>query len=325
MFKYLLIFSLALTSVSASAAPDSIALGLLNKVYDYKDLLNLGWPFSRPSEDEEPISIANEMKDRIIIAGDSWAVFPCDFRSLTKVLSATSMQLVNDGRCKSTSRLGIEAAEWLGSPEDLALTNILKADARVKYMYLSLGGNDLMSLWNTNMTPAQEQAISDKIISIVQKIMNKYLAINPNLKIVLSGYDFTHFKENHPIPLYSRIYKRMGKPGTHRINSALADFSRSMTQVIDYKNKFYIHHLGISHYYDGIGPTVLGLPTTNSPDLISPYNHPEMVGGNLYYKNREESMMLWLKLFYDAFHLNEQNYYNVMLHTYNNMLIHIVH
>ena len=322
MFKKLLILSVFLSWSLSAVATDSPKLSVLNTIIDYKDLLRLDWPWTASSEG--PISLTEEMKHRIIIVGDSWAVFPCDMHSLDKVIAQNHSKIHNDERCKSTSRLGIEAGEWLGSIEDKVLTDILKSDQRIKYMYLSLGGNDLLSQWTSDMTAAEEQQLTDKIMLTLQKIMDKYIAISPDLKIVLSGYDYPHFKQNHPIPLYKRIYKKMGEPGAYRINTALADFSRRLVQVVDYKNKYFIHHLGLAHYYDGVGPTVLGLPTTNAPDQISTFDHPEMIGGDLYSKSREQSMMLWLRMFYDAFHLNEQNYYNVMLHTYDNLLVNII-
>lgn len=322
MFNKLMVSFTLIFSVSVFAQTTK-KLETLGAAETYEKFFDWDWPFGT-QDDSEPISITEEMKDRIIIAGDSWAVFPCGFKSMEKVLASAHADLRNDKRCNTTSKIGMDARDWLGSSEDKNLTKILETDSRIKYIYLSLGGNDLMAEWNIEMTTDQEQALLKKVFETLQKITDKYVTINPNIKIILSGYDYPNFQENHKIPLYRKIYNNMGKPSVLRINTALAGFSQYMVQIVDYKNRFYVHHLGLAHYYDGTGPTVLGLPTTKSPAEISPFNQPELIGGDLYSKTREESLMVWLKVFHDAFHLNEQNYFNVIQHTYDNVLIHIL-
>lgn len=325
MFNRFIIFILLAFSVSAFA-DDSKKLQTTDAVETYEKFFKWDWPFTSAEEDGsvvESLDLFEQMKDRIIIAGDSWASFPCGFRSMEKVIKAVNADFRNDRRCEATSKIGMNASDWIGSAEDKKLTEILKTDSRIKYIYLSLGGNDLMAEWTVDMTPDQELVLLNKVVNTIQQIMGKYVAVSPHIKIILSGYDYPHFQKNHKIPLYRRIYQNMGEPGTLRLNTALARFSRHVTHVIDYKNRFYVHHLGLAHYYDGVGPTVLGLPTTKSPAEISPFADPGAIGGDLYSKSRVESLMVWLKVFHDAFHLNEQNYYNVILHTYENVLVNI--
>lgn len=299
----------------------------ISQVQTFEDLFSLNYDFFQkgppPYDPVNPIGLLEEGKDRIILAGDSWAAFPCGFESMEKVIKDVRSRLKNDWRCEQTSKLGMRAVDWLGSAEDQALTEILTHDKRVKFLYLSLGGNDVLDGWNVEMNSAQSEQLLHKVYEYVQAISNKYLEIRPDLKIIVSGYDFPHFKLNHAIPLYRRIYNRMGRPTPLQLNKALAAFSEHLAVRMDRKSMFYIHHLGLAQYYDGIPPNIMAPRSTLPPASISTLGRPEIIGGNIQVASSETSMMVWVKMFSDAFHLTEQNYYYVMLHTYDNLLVHL--
>ena len=151
-------------------------------------------------------------KDRIIVAGDSWAMFPCLFGSMRKMLHDVGDPLRSDKRCFLTSKMGIRADQWLNSRFDRRLQRYLKNDPRIKYVYLSLGGNDMMMYWNTRSTPEQEQKLYRQIAWNLKKIMSRYAKIRPDVKVILSGYDYGRLKERNLISLYSLIFNRMMKP-----------------------------------------------------------------------------------------------------------------
>lgn len=154
--------------------------------------------------------------------------------------------------------------------------------------------------------------------------MNNYLKLRPDLKIILSGYDYPHFKPNHKIGLYRKIYERMGSPSDQRINRCLADFSKFMVPISNQNNIFYIHHLGLSQYYDGVVEQNYPARGTSSPNLISPLDDPGATGGDPNLPSSETSMINWFFLVHDAFHLNIRMYRNVMHHTYDNVLSRII-
>lgn len=277
-----------------------------------------------PKLDLEDKAEIRSKKDKIILVGDSWATFPCLYNSMGKTINDVNAKIIEDNRCLRTSKLGIEARQWIGSKQDLRVIKFLKNTPRLKYMYLSLGGNDLMASWTKDSTPDEELKLFNDTFNTIQKIIQNYLAIRPDIKIVLSGYDFPHFKENHPIALYRNIFERMGSPTELRLNRALVGFSRFMTSIANGQNILYIHHLGLAQYYDGVPESNYPAKRTLAPALISPMNDPAAFGGDINFKTSEKSMINWLYLTHDAFHLNTRMYRNLMHHTYDNVLVNII-
>jgi hypothetical protein len=279
---------------------------------------------SDPQLDQEDKVEIMSAQDKILIVGDSWGSFSCLYNSMGKMIRDVDAQLTEDNRCLRTTKLGVEASQWIGSKQDVRVIKFLKNTPRIKYMYLSLGGNDLMGNWNKDFTPEQELKLFKDTLTTVQKIMNNYLKVRPDLKIILSGYDFPHFKAKHKIGLYKNIYERMGSPTHLRINRALVVFTQYMTAAANKKNIFYVHHLGLAQYYDGVPEYNYPARRTLAPDQISPLSNSAVVGGDVNFPSSESSMINWLFLVHDAFHLNTRMYRNVMHHTYDNVLSHIM-
>lgn len=263
-------------------------------------------------------------KDKILIVGDSWATFPCVYNSMGKMIRDVDADIKEDNRCLRTTKLGITGAEWIGSKWDLKTIKFLKETPRLKYLYLSLGGNDLMAVWTKHFTAEQELAVYKKTAATVQKIMERYLAVRPDLKIILSGYDYPHFTPNHKIGLYKKIFERMGSPSPDRINPTLAGLCRYMSGLGNGKNIFYVQHMGLSQFYDGVPENGLEAGRTLSPAQISTWTNPSIVGGDMRYPSSKNSMIHWLFLVRDAFHLNTRMYRKVLHHTYFNTLSHVI-
>lgn len=328
-----------ITSCAPSASPvsanDEQNLQTLNSIETFDELSLLDPTLLKnqirelSSEDDDEFDAENAIelfshKNKILVVGDSWAVFPCLYGSMGKMIREQNADLVSDSRCLRTSKLGVRASEWMGSKQDLRVIKFLKNTPRIKYMYLSLGGNDLMGTWTKDFTVAQEQKLFAEINKTVQEIIKKYLDVSPNLKIILSGYDIPHFRPNHTLGLYKTIFSRMGSPIDQKINKALVDFTKYAAQVGNGKNIFYINHIGLAQHYDGVPEDKFPARQTLNPDLISPFNNPAAVGGNINIHSSEDSMINWLYLISDAFHLNHRNYLNVMNHTYRNVLTNII-
>ena len=263
-------------------------------------------------------------KDKILIVGDSWASFPCVYNSMGKMIRDVDADFKEDNRCLRTTKLGITAADWIGSKWDLKTLKFLKETPRLKYLYFSLGGNDLMAVWHKDFTAQQEAAAYEKTLQTVKKVINRYLAVRPDLKIIVSGYDYPHFTPNHKIGLYKKIFERMGSPPPERINPTLAGLCKHMSRLANGKNVFYVQHMGLSQYYDGVPERGLEAGKTLSPDKISPWHNPSIVGGDMRYPSSSKSMINWLFIIRDAFHLNTRMYRKVLHHTYFNVLRHVV-
>lgn len=277
-----------------------------------------------PKLDMEDRAEKKSGKDKILIVGDSWGSFPCVYNSIGKMIRDVKAKIIEDNRCLRTTKLGVEASAWIGSKQDARVIKFLQNTPKIKYIYLSLGGNDLMGNWEQNFTPDQELELFAKTFSTIHTIMNNYLMIRPDVKIILSGYDFPHFKANHKIGLYKRIFERMGSPSDLRINRALVGFTRYMVPIANQQNIFYVQHLGLAQFYDGISEQNYPARATLSPDMISPWHDPGAIGGDINFASSEASMINWMYVARDAFHLNMRMYRNVMHHTYDNVLSRII-
>lgn len=273
---------------------------------------------------EEKSEVLTAQKSKILIAGDSWAFFTCIYNSMGKMIRDRKAPLTEDNRCWRTSRLGMKASEWESSKAHQRVIRYLQSTPRIKYIYLSLGGNDMMKSWNTNWSHEQEVELFENTTQTLQRIMNTYIAVRPDIKIILAGYDFPNFTFNFRFPLYSSIHKRMGYPDPERMNKALVEFTKYVSRVSNGKNIFYIHSIGLSHYYDGVPEKALKAKQTTSPEKISPMNDPGAVGGDVTAQTSRKSMIDWLFIIRDAFHLSSRMYKNVMHHTYDNLLVHLL-
>lgn len=274
--------------------------------------------------DVEDKTEAASQKSKILIAGDSWAFFPCIYNSMGKMIRDRKAPLIEDNRCWRTSKTGITAEDWMASRSHKRTLRYLKNTPRIKYLYLALGGNDMMRYWNKDFTPAQEQALFDYISHTLKNIMATYTEVRPDLTIILAGYDYPNFTFKFTLPLYRKIYHRMRDPTPERMNNVLVNFTHQMAKLGNQKNIFYIHSMGLAQYYDGVPEKGLAAKTTASPEEISPMDDPSCVGGNLCMQTSKKSMIDWLYILPDAFHLNTRMYRKVLRHAYDNLIVHLL-
>ena len=86
------------------------------------------------------------------------------------------------------------------------------------------------------------------------------------------------------------------------------------------KNIFYIQHLGLAQYYDGVPEYGLAPGQTLSPDQISTLENPLQIGGNPSLPSSPRSMLSWFGFARDEIHISKKNYYHLMNHTYKNLI-----
>lgn len=262
----------------------------------------------------------------LIVAGDSWANFLCDDRGYQKTFDNLKvLDLKEHGDCKSTSKNGLEAGEWLQSEQHQKLLGKLHEGSIIKFVHLSIGGNDLIARWKVYMTSAQEIELFERNYGLIKTIVDSLLVKNPFIKIIISGYDFPRFTTDHPIAEFRRALENMGNPSPFEINSALIRYHQYLIRRLlsheDYQKRiFAIHHLGMQHYFDGIQDAGVGAGQTLHPDEISSLILPETVGGDAQYMSNEKSLKKWFAGIYDAFHLGEKGNKRLAEHVYRNII-----
>lgn len=247
----------------------------------------------------------------VLVSGDSWATFVCIYKSLNKSLEKQGVS--NAGAnvdCPLTTRTGVRADEWLSSKYHDATLASLK-DRSVKVLYLSLGGNDFLNYWNKNMSGAEETALFDAITQNVVNTIQSYREARPDIKILVSGYDFPHFSVDHPIKVYRDAFEDMGQPTPVELNSAILRFSKRVSNVVSLPGTFFIQHYGLMHYYFGNPSQGLSPRTTLLPEQISAADNINQYGGAIEFQTDTEALLntqnMGINVF-DAFHLSKKGY-----------------
>lgn len=257
------------------------------------------------------ISSCKYPETKILIAGDSWAALVCLNKSLNESLKNHKMKFVrSNDSCPLTTRIGIHAEDWINSEYDNLATKELK-DKSVKVLYLSLGGNDFLNKWNKSMSAEKENEIFSEITEDIAAVIAKYEKLRPDVKIILSGYDFPRFTSDNKIENYREIYERLGSPSALEINAAILRLSEFISQVSNGRNIFYIQHYGLMHYYFGNTENGLQPGATLPPHLISKFPEINNHGGDINLHS-DPAAMLKVEVenaqVADAFHLSKKGY-----------------
>ena len=192
---------------------------------------------------------------------------------------------------------------------------LLKKDKKkeIKVIYLSLGGNDLIRWWKKDMGPEAELALFLDVKDKIERIIDDFHKINPDVKILLSGYDYAHFVDNHPIPGYRRAFERMGSPDPLTLHQAFFRFSELLVEKLKKPNVSYIHHFGLMHYYYGVPEKGLPPGVTAPPEEISPKWDPNLVGG-IVDARTSPRILIDLGKSYDAFHFKRAGFQKIFEH-----------
>ncbi len=256
----------------------------------------------------------------VIVAGDSWALFTCVHKSLDQALMKSGLKNAKaNSACITTSDPGARAESWKQSPYHQNVLLALK-DPTVKVLYLSLGGNDVINYWNKNLTESQTDQVIQRTRQYVAELVSLYHAERPDVKILVTGYDYPRFTADHPILIYRRMFEEMGLPSALELNSALVKMSESFFALNQMKQTHFIHHLGLMHYH--YGNKEMGLPpkTTRAPaDISKPGVFSNSWGGDLKFQSDVPAMQVFTDGDYvgvvDAFHLSKQGYHYLADHS----------
>lgn len=195
---------------------------------------------------------------RILLVGDSWATAMQALRSFEMVF-AESGTFENIGqRGTQTTYIGVMADEFDTTEWETAVQQDLANHPTLDIVVLSLGGNDFVhSHWTPSMPSETINAFIDAVNAHIANVIDVILAVRPNIRIAVCGYDFVSYEINGATPLQT--------------NTIWAESERrkfAMTQTKD--RTYYVHNLGLMQYYYGI-------PDDADPP-IAPYTLP-MPGG----------------------------------------------
>jgi hypothetical protein len=215
---------------------------------------------------------------RILLTGDSWPAFMQLFRCFEVRLGESGLTGIGQ-RGNQTTLVGVHADEFNTS----FFLDKIRADLAnyptIDIVHLSLGGNDFISEshWTPSMPQEQVDAFIATVNAQVETVIDAILAVRPNIKVMLCGYDYAHHS--------------MGGGTDLQVNTMWAAYEHTKMEMAARKDRvFYVHALGLMHHYygipdAGIAPLTLPMPSGHDADF-TPWP-----GGNPNYFTPLEALM----------------------------------
>ncbi|MCB0350842.1 MAG: hypothetical protein KDD38_06645 [Bdellovibrionales bacterium] len=271
--------------------------------------------FSFSAQAAEPVGI--------LVVGDSWAWLSCQFGSFDAELKHQGYKSENAEvrakiyGCNQTTEGGLKSYHLVEEKYQYKIREQLLKHEDVKIVYISAGGNDFSKYWNKQNTEAEETAIFEKIRSHLQNVSDFILSVRPDVKILITGYDYPNFKDFIQIKPYKEKFENMGRPSVLELNSALLRMAAYLSTRLNNSagNINYIHHYGLMHYYYGQKKYGLEKKQTAHPSLISSPDSPESFGGDISMETPPEGCMRVTKKYLDAFHLSPNGFQKAFRHS----------
>ncbi len=262
----------------------------------------------------------------ILVAGDSWASLLCLNHGFERIFhdykfnKDEKSERVRSVGCTQTTKFGSRTSFWLKDENFAEIADYLGTPT-VKFVYLSLGGNDALYSWSMDMSEEKQLKLAVKIYKNIETLIAKIFELRPDVKIILSGYDFPNFESyTRGFSGYDNVYKHMGFPSPEIVNKTLLKLSRFLSPLSKIKNVYYIHHYGLMHYYYGNSDYNLEPKQTAPPEMISPPDDPNAYGGRIELPNDPDALMNFGYIFYDPFHLGRRGFYYVAKHVMDHYL-----
>ena len=205
-----------------------------------------------------------------------------------------------------TAISGSEASDWvdtIGHDYLFKFKEDLLDNPSVDNVIISLGGNDLLSDWNVNLTTQQEDSLLDIIIANFSTIINYVYDIRSDLNIFISCYDYMNF----PVSMFlSNVYvgkwEDIGEPTVPQINEILIKLELRKEQLCEqFPKVHYMQTLGLMQYHYGYEAD-FGITTWT--DIYQPHEVP-FPFGDPNWPTPKKAMLLEGA---DAIHLDESAY-----------------
>jgi len=225
-------------------------------------------------------SLGYAQNSKVLIVGDSWAQQQYSDQVHDAVFDVNGypdIEVLRNGDSDAVAVDGTTAADWVVPSELAKITNALINNPSVDTVQLTLGGNDFLNNWNTGMTPGQVNTMKAAIVADLQTIVDAILAVDMNIEIILSFYDYPNFEETTSGvfgTVCRNLHDDMLNPTPTEINSMALDFTNAFVTIANQNPKvFYVQHWGrMQNAYgwpdQGIQPGDIPLPgdyTRTSP------------------------------------------------------------
>jgi hypothetical protein len=201
-------------------------------------------------------SAVSSQTQRVLIIGDSWAQLQIDNDSHNQVFADNGYANISiSPSSDTTSDNGLEAADWASTAGLQTIVDTLNSNPEIDTVQLTIGGNDFLNAWHTNMTAQQESDLQQQISSDLNTIISAILAIDTNIEILLSFYDYPNFEDTIG-GLFGAtcndLNNDMQQPTTFDLNTAATEFEEIYAQIaMTQPRVFHVSHFGLMQSYFG--------------------------------------------------------------------------
>lgn len=238
------------------------------------------------------ITAVGASENRVLMVGDSWAHIMFAQQVLDKTFAEQGLEQFKI-KGDATAIGGTPAAFWNSPTGRQIISRQLRDNPTIDCIHLSTGGIEFIAGknglpgalmgrkekilgWHTGLTREEEKNFYVTTLSNIQGVIDYCLAIRPEIKVVLCGYDYLNLTQttDDPNSPCSQLWNNLGQPTPVQLNNGLIKLEKLKAQLAqDNPRVFHVNNLGLMQHHFGypagkIEPGVLALP--GDPNYPSP-------------------------------------------------------
>lgn len=255
---------------------------------------------------------AETVETKILLVGDSWAVFMNADGTLTNALRRWGHSDKRYYTNLTISENGSETDDFLQPVKQDEIEAQLLANPSIEVVHLSIGGNDVLGDWNVTFTEEQTDSLEAAVNVRLTSIIDFIKGVRPDIRVVWSGYVYPNFGEvigsmvpesaqpSHP---FYDTWQGMGFPTFIQLNNILNDFSASVAEVADADPQIdFVNCTGVLQHVFGQSTPLAVAPGGTYAQFEAP-----MPAGYPEYPSPRATMRDY-GFFKDCFHLSAPGY-----------------
>jgi len=251
---------------------------------------------------------ATAQTTKVLIVGDSWAQqqYSDDVHNAVFDMNGyPDIEILSNAYADAVAIDGTTAADWVMPSELQKITDALINNPSVDTVQLTIGGNDFLDNWNLNMTLMEVDALKIQIVTDIQIIVDAILAVDINIEIIMSFYDYPNFEETLGglVGLVcTPLYEGMGMPTPIEINDMALEFTNAFVEISEQNPKvFHVPHWGRMQNAFGFA---------NDNPVIQPGDIPlpGLLDRTSPLAAMREHVIPFAGIEYDCFHLTPEGY-----------------
>jgi len=254
---------------------------------------------------------------KVLLVGDSWAFFMGVDGTIDNVMKDWGHSGNKFMTNLTLAQNGAKTHHFLQQEKKDEITDKLINTPSIKWVHLSLAGNDMLGNWKSQtFTQQQTDSLLADVMEKLDSVVQFVKGVREDVQIVLSGYAYPNFEEviNGTLipsahPFYSN-WSNMEKPSNQEINQQLNVFTDLVADFYSTDERIhFVPATGITQYTYG-QETALGV----SPFGTYPAYSVDLPYGNPMYPSPKNSMRDY-GITKDCFHLSKKGFEGLIGYT----------